>query len=444
MKNRMRPWNKTLWLMIVLPLVGVFGLGAQSLQQRQDILRFGLENEVRTLLTTLTSERNSDFHGDLLELLPRSSPALQEALFRFFLEMKWEGAKVRALELLPQAGRLANSLALTLLSYIAEFKWPETQAPLMELVRGSNKPIAVAAARSLGRQGFTEAAPELLTLLVDPEFDANLKNDLIWALGELKDSQAFGDLAVLLEDSATSPLQKRVIVEALAKIAHPETEGLLQPLLSDENIPLRAEAVKTLLRLPGTGPETALAALRDNNAPVRLAAAEALAFRSWPETAAMLAYRVRQDPEPRVRTASARALITLGGHSEELMTLVREKKLDGETWRYLVGEMVREPGWADLLLQVLDSESNPRTSPYGLWVGQQLMKPEEPQTAAPLVRRLLRWPQAPVQAQAFSWVERFGDSSWRPEVLTLQRSAEGALRTRVQRWLTDHPESANP
>lgn len=354
------------WTLVIL---GASLLWGEPDKERLDILKYGLEGDIKTLLNTLRQEKNLDYNPHIAELYTRTTavPILQ-SIVQYALETRWSEFKQTVLGQREKLEKMPLASKLSVITLVGEQKWTEAEEILSVWADGDEKPLALASLRTLGRLGTPSAGEKLLEKLRDPDLDSNFRSDLFWALGELKYAPAFEEIKAGLEDSGTPALLKKNLLEALRKLALPEGEPLIRTYLNDSNVVLRSEAVKSLSAYPSAEDleQLYMEALRDGEAAVRIAAAQGLELVTFPGLKDVLEYRVRKDPEIKVREGAMKALL----HQNEtagkafLLGLVEEAKVDLGTWKTALNLALEWPETLGVLEKLVEREMNKIASPY--------------------------------------------------------------------------------
>jgi len=305
-------------------------------EDRLSVLRYGIESEVLDLVRALKQEKNLEFRDQLVASYGNArNDELKEALLLFFLDLKDNGLEDQAIQEISDAKKKGNSLLLNATSYLTEIKSEKAKDTLVGLMKSENKILALASIRALARLGAKEKTEELLKLYQDAETDPNYKPDLIWAFGEMKAEGAVDLLLKEYDDNESQPLLRRSILEALGKLGAGQAWDRVEAALKDTNTDIRAAAVATLASYPGRGDQVALltSALRDSQVAVRVAGAQAAKEARLNELKDLLSYRVKKDPEARVRIASLQALATYDDGPSLVLAFLADKKTEGAVWR---------------------------------------------------------------------------------------------------------------
>jgi len=357
-----------------------------SKEDRTAVLRYGIEPEVLELVQALRQEKNTDYRDLLVTAFDNArTDELKEALFLSFLDAKDLALEDRAAAVLADPDKKANSLLLNCVSYLTDLKSPRAKDALAGLTTGKNKVLALAAVRSLGKLGATDKVDDLVKLYQDSETDPNYKPDMIWAFGEMKASATVDLLLKEYDDNEAQPLLRKVILEALGKIADPRAWDLIQGALKDSNADLRASAVAALAAFPDKGDPTdpLTAALRDPQAGVRLAGAQAAKVVKMAGLKDLLAYRTKKDPDPRVRVASLQALAVYDDGPTLVLAFLADRKTDAAVWREALNLSLDKayPGVLDTLKGVLVAENKDKLGYLAPVIAGALLPKREPYRA---------------------------------------------------------------
>ncbi len=201
--------------------------------------------------------------------------------------------------------------------------------PLMKLTRDPQWDVRRAAVEALGRIRDKKATGAVIRGLADS--DQDVREAAARALGNLRERKAVGPLVLALCDKDTSV--RRITAASLSRIledwgASPEAFAMvdkIKPFLQDSDQEVRRRAADLLASLmaaqQGRSTHTtenrtvALALLlqiiRDADADLRLASAEALSRMADPQAQPALE-QAAKDPDRNVRVAAERGLVLLG------------------------------------------------------------------------------------------------------------------------------------
>lgn len=350
-------------LVILLTLGLAADLGAQSVsrEDRLAVLRFGIESEVLELVRALKQEQNKEYREPLLGAYANArNDELKEALLLLFLDLKDNGLEAKAIDEIAHPEKKGNSLLLNAVSYLTEIKSLLAKDTLVSLMNDKNKVLALASIRALGKLGARDKINDLLKLYQDAETDPNFKPDMIWAFGEMKAGSAVDLLLKEYDDNESQPLLRRSILEALGKIADGKAWDRVEAALADTNTDLRAAAVATIASYPGKGDQNTLltSALRDTQPAVRLAGAQAAKAAKLPSLKDLLEYRIKKDPDAKVRVAALQALAVYDDGPSLVLGFLGDRKTDPTVWKASLDLALEKKysGTFDVLKKVIEAD----------------------------------------------------------------------------------------
>ena len=381
---------------------------ATSKDERTSVLKFGIETEVLELVRALRQEKNVDYRPLLLEAYDHArTDDLKEALLLFFTDLKDGGLEDRSIQEISAPDSKGNSLLLNSVSYLTELKSLKVADTLMTLTSGKNKVLALAAIRALGKLGATDKLDELLKFYNDAETDPNFKPDLIWAFGEMKATASVPLLLKEYDDNDSQPLLRRSILEALGKIGDPSAWDKVESALADSNTDLRAAAVATIGSYPGKGDPIALltSALRDAQPSVRAAGSVAAKALKPAGLKDLLVYRVKKDPDAKVRVAALQALASYDDGPSSVLDFLSDRKSDPAVWRESLNLALDKkfPGTYDALKKVLEEDAKDKTGTLAAVVGQAILAQRE--TFRSLYGMVLASDKVPARSAALRAIE---------------------------------------
>jgi len=370
--------NRFLFLLVFLgSILGAWGQ-ATTKEERMSVLKFGIETEVFDLVQSLRQEKNSEYRDLILEAYDNAhTEQLKEAIILFFYDLKDDGMEDRAIQEISNSEKKGNSLLLNAVSYLTEIKSTKAKDTLVTLIPGTNKVLALAAIRAMGKLAALDKADDLLTLYQDAETDPNFKPDLIWALGEMKASSAVDLLLKEYDENDAQPLLQKSILDALGKIGDPKAWDRVQKALTSSNTDLRTAAVATVASYPGQGDLVPLvsAALRDGQPGVREAAAQAAKVSPLAGLKDVLTYRAKKDPEGKVRIAAIRALAGYDDGPAIVLGFLSDRKTDPVVWRESLTLTLdnKYPGAFDALKKVIEEDNKDKNGTLAAVVASVLL-----------------------------------------------------------------------
>ncbi|MFP4330629.1 MAG: HEAT repeat domain-containing protein [Spirochaetaceae bacterium] len=414
----------------------------------RDTLRFGINSQVIELIPTLREERVEELEPDLARLLESSrNERLQREILSYYRELEHPGAQELAVELLSayQEGSARRTEAA--MRYLADVPPEEDEGReeitelLEEIIAQGGGRLAASAATSISTFGEDVGVEGIITLFEDAPSE-DVRAALVLALGELGDPEAFDFLSGLAEEEGEAMVLRQYAVDSLGRLGTEEAVPVIAELLGASNSLLRAYAVSALGRFENEEASQALiTALRDEFWRARVFALEGIARLELEEAIPAVIYKVRSDPEERVRLEAVAALTAFNNREvrefvEETVTNPRANSsvrlamvdllLDwGDTFAVSLLEEIMESAWEEensRLLDYLSKEASLR----------------ENGAFAPLYARMLSHPNYIIRIYGARGIARNGLGRYREDLEALtEEGNHPALRQNVQRALEE-------
>jgi HEAT repeat protein len=299
----------------LLPLLG-WGQDALSLsEQRKETLAYGIDSEIIDLIQTLINDEDDSLVEDVVVLYESTTNAtLRERALDYFIALETvEGVKA-VKETFRDWDLLRDQVLIKVMDYLITMEVTDSLETFEELLESENQLVADRALRAYGAMGGRREANRLLELLDDDDFDPALKPAVIRALGETGLRSVKDRLFIILDDPDEEAEWRRAAAEALSNFSGNDVIDALARSYGDEDTILRSIVVASLAEADGAGAEALLIeALRDSFWRVRVAASTSLGERQSRDALDILWYKVRRDPELRVKEAALRAIAKIGG-----------------------------------------------------------------------------------------------------------------------------------
>jgi len=314
-----------------------------QIQRHEEILRFGIDEEIRELIDELISDDIS-IHSETLAQIFASTrnTELRESLLRYFTHFQSPLIQGPVIEILgnPRLQQLPYNLAL--MDYLVSIESTEAFTLFRDMLDENSEDVnlSITAIRALGRLRATREGAYLLGLYEDLTIEETLRSDILWALGEMRYSDSLELMTEVLENPDEEINRRQIAAEALGKIGSPESVAILLEFAADENELLRNRILQSLGNYPEDErvPPVLLAALRNNSPTTRGIAAESLGKIAYGDALDHLVYRTRNDPDSTVRERSIKALQDIGGPDVDALffELMENERLSSNVWKEMV------------------------------------------------------------------------------------------------------------
>ncbi len=286
----------------------------------EQILKYGTETDVITILSDLASEKVGTYNGLLTDVIAETrDPQIVQGVFQLWKATSYmEGLPLgrEKLNRVVQDYDYFEPVILEVIAYLVEVKDLESVELLLQMVDNRNTNVAASAVRAIGQIGIDDeklSAQPLLDQLksIDRLSEDNLSVALISTLGELRYTKAADELLLIIEDTASPPGQRRIACVSIGKIGREEDYQVVERLyLEADDAMFRAYALAGLAEFShrDSTPMLVQALKRDPFWRIRLNAAEKLQGNDSDTVQELLRFKADKDPIKQVRMASLKAL----------------------------------------------------------------------------------------------------------------------------------------
>lgn len=311
--------------LLLLLSLSIFSQGEELTSLKEDrvrTLRFGIDDEVVEVITSIRREKNNTYNVELLDILTiTGNTKIKIPILSFFEEQETDIASSYTLSILKDAADdydVDEKVLTAAISYSGTLKNRESAEYLYQLSEFKKPLIAAAAIRTLGKTGDTTYADKFLERIQDDDFEddeAELRESSILLMGELKYQPAVLTLLDIVQDDSYTSVARRYACDSLGRIGDEEAIPVLKELLNDPDSILRSYVITSLAYFKNSDVEEILIqSLRDSYWRIRVAACKALAERESRDSVEILIYKAEKDPEPNVKKAAMAALAKIGGN----------------------------------------------------------------------------------------------------------------------------------
>jgi HEAT repeat protein len=415
---------------------------AKIAQKRRETILYGIDSEIVDLLGTLDREKDGEFNADLEALFGQStSDTLRATILRLFSDLEWKGAEKSAMAIVTDRDMNSTSLVYGALSYLAAIRSKNALSFSADLVKEDNKKLLPALIRLMGRAGGAPEEAQLLSWFDSDNFDQNLRDDTIKALGEIGSAKAAAKLDTIVEDSEASMPSRVFACQSLAKIKDPVAIPSLVKAANGDDPNVRAAAVEALSTFVSPQADAAIVqALRDSVVNVRIAACKAVGTRDISSAFPFLRYKATSDPDNAVRMQAYKSLALLGGPAFAFLRERLEDSNEGYDVRALCFGLLasKDPAGSMQLLQtrlIAESAAKDRTL-YTDFAREVANASDAPQ-AGPLAKILLADKDFLIRIAGVEWIRKNKAIAFKGELETLSKNdPSGVIRQRAAEALS--------
>lgn len=330
-------------------------------EQRLEILRYGIDSEVISLLKSLEEDEHvKDYSEEIMDLLVNSrNQDLQAAAIRNFTANGYKPALERVKEILREYPE-KEELIIAGIDYLIELEEKNSAALMRDFTGSAQTAVAMKAVEGIGRLGSTDDIEYLRNLYDDTSLGQNVRASALSALGMLKDNDSIPFLEEIVKDTSQERSYRWRACQALGEIGTPEVLPVIADLLNDDDTMLRTYAVRALTRFESDEVlDYLIEALRDSFWRVRLAAVETLGERKEKDALDILIYKATRDPEERIRIAAVNALGNIGGKGYDTLREIGMNQSYSQSVRIVAVQQVVDNDLGnsfDLIDEIIEKE----------------------------------------------------------------------------------------
>ena len=317
-------------------------------QHRRDILHFGTETEIATLVQTLRNESDTSLDEELIRIAEDTrNRNILAGIFNFFSDREESGLEDRAIRAIRERDYEANETIFSAVDYLGRVNAAEAIDTLKELISSRETRFLNNAIRALGRAANgSEQAYQAALFLLDYFNNRNPSNEnqreIIVALGETRSDASLSFLVDMVRDEDERVVLRMAALDALSQIGDPAGEEAVVEAVASTDPAVRSAAIAALGPFSGEAAERAiLDGFRDSYFRSRLGAARAAGERQLESAVPFLRFRAHNDDVPAVRDASIRALGAINNSEAMsiLETLFSERR-NADGVRVLAADML--------------------------------------------------------------------------------------------------------
>lgn len=356
-------------------------------KKNADILKYGLEDEILELLSTMSEKKDVRFVDEAYDLYDESkSPTVKESVMNFFKTLEDPCLEDYAVMILNDPFDESLSTVNMALMYVGEVKTTCAIPAVENLLEGDNEKYYDSAIATLGKIGGSDEAMYLTEYFEKEDLTLPQKQSLVKTLGSLKASSTYDKLVEMAQNEDENTFIRMYASEAIGQIASSDSSkkedalNVLTDLFEDKDPNLRTYVVKGLSNFSGSEVEkTIIQAIRDNHVRVRLEAIEAVKKMKLNQAVPYLVYRAKKDNESSVKKACYPVIAELNTSegNEFLVSQITEKKKVGDDTKAKIATALLEfnnAGSKEIIELAKETLSDDRRKPLRYALGKEFAK----------------------------------------------------------------------
>lgn len=297
-------------------------------QERSETLLYGIDSEVKELISTLTKGKIDGFNDELLLLLKETyDDSIKISILNYFVGMDVNVAEDEALkifDLIEFEDEYSTKYAVSALNYLSNIKSDKAIKSIQDVLDNQNEEIVKSALKLIGENEVISLESKLMEMFEDEGTEEQVYLKVIETLGEIKSKLALEILIPVLDDEDEETTVRNAICYSLGKIGDEKAIPALERALQNrENYLLRKSALNALGEFDGPEMDQLLIeSLRDPNWQIRFAACQSLGERKVEMAFPILKYKALKDPEAKIQKEAFKAIGDI--NSDECRDFLKE------------------------------------------------------------------------------------------------------------------------
>lgn len=323
-----------------------------------NILKFGLDEEISTMLDDFMKEKTYLYLDEVLDLFERSkNVALREKIITYFTQAKDLRLSEYALEILEDPFDTKKSTVSLLFKYASELKIKEAGAFARTLLENDNTDYFDSALSAMAVLGTPDDAVFLAEYLEREDLSTAQQQSVMKALGNIKAVETWDALVEIAKDENKNSFVRMYAVEAIGAMERPETVSVLIKLYETTDPNLRTSIIKGLAHYPNDkeAVQVIIESIRDSHYKVRLESISAIKEMKLADAIPYVLYRAKKDPEASVKYACYTVLGELNSkEGEEYLASILTDKKQGDTSKIKASEVLIKYGDSSSVNKVIE------------------------------------------------------------------------------------------
>lgn len=292
------------------------------IEEWDSTLKYGISEQVLEVTKAIRDARETSLNEELAVVLSRTlDPDVRKAIVDYFIETGFKGAEGYAVSRIGAYEDEEKSFIVQLWKYLGAIRSGQVSELSGKFMDLSDDGLAIAAIQAIGKVKDTGKGKLLLEKLLDTEYPATRRSQLVASLGEIPYMEAVPALIKIVEDKGEDLGLRMNACEALGKMKDKSAVDALKKLFTENNALLKVYAAAALSSFDVSEViDLLIEGLKDSNWKVRAESAKALAKKEAAAALDILVWKVKNDDARDVRIESMRALAVIGtGKSFDLL-----------------------------------------------------------------------------------------------------------------------------
>ncbi|MBN2618722.1 MAG: HEAT repeat domain-containing protein [Spirochaetales bacterium] len=319
-------------LLILLNCNNLFSEEKTITQERKETLLYGIDTQIKELLTQFKKEKTEGFEEELLTILNTTyDESIKSMIFDLFIDLEIKSGEMEALKIIDAIEYeedFNDSYAIACLNYLSEINSEKAIQKVEFLLDNDNKSVISSTLKLIGNNKVKKTEDTLLNMLDKDDTDDTLYVLIIKTLGEIESQKALEKFTPILNDEDEETSVRTAVCYSLGEIGDPKSIPVLKNALQNRtNYLLRKSALEALTKFTFVELDDILiATLKDNQWQLREAAIKSLGERKVEKAFEILKYKANNDPEAKIKKSALQAIGDI--NSDECRDYLKEIFLD--------------------------------------------------------------------------------------------------------------------
>jgi len=271
----------------------------EYVQKCNDTFSFGLESEISTLIDELTQNEDMRFVDKIYDLFQvTKSPAIKQEIIAYFTKLKDPCLEDFAVTVINDPYDERKETVNACFKYVSAVDCKEAVPGVKTLIDKEDENYFDGALSCLGDIGGTDEALFLTDYLEREDLTTAQKQSLMKVLGKIKAVETWDKLAEIAQNEDENAFVRMYAAEAIGAMEKPESEPILIKLYEQDDPNFRVYVIKGLSHFKDKNADDVIVqALRDSHYKVRLEAVNTVKDRKMEQAVPYLVYRCKDKSE---------------------------------------------------------------------------------------------------------------------------------------------------
>ncbi len=309
--------------------------GEQYLEDCRDTFKYGLTDEIATLLDGFTADKDCRFVNEAYETFQETkSPKIRLKILSYFAALKDPCLEDFAVEVINDPYDEKADIVDACFNYIKAVGSKDAVPGVMELLEKDEDTYFSNAVAALGEIGGSAEAQYLAQFIHRDDLSVQQKQSLMKVLGKLKADETFEDLSSIAQDTDQDLFVRCYAAEAIGEMERSESVPVLLDLYEADEPRLREHVVRGIAHYNEERTKKLIVqALKDDNYRVRLEALNAVQKLEISSADKDIIYHCKHKEEKVVKEKCYKVLAKLStsAGNEYLVSVMKDKKAGDDT-----------------------------------------------------------------------------------------------------------------